>query len=79
MRTTVNIADDVYAEVERLRREAGLGSSEAINVLARRGMRTDESPVPYVHRSGRLGLRLDVSNIGDLLDALEDDGQPGGR
>ena len=42
-------------------------------------MRTDESPVPYVHRSGRLGLRLDVSNIGDLLDALEDDGQPGDR
>lgn len=31
-------ADGIFVELERLRREAGLGRSEAINLLARRGI-----------------------------------------
>lgn len=44
MRTTVTIAPDVYAEIERLRREDGLGPSEALNQLARRGLSQKQNP-----------------------------------
>lgn len=72
MRTTVTIAPDVASEVERLRREKGLGPSAAINHLARQGMaRPDVTPGPYVHVSAPIGLRIDVSDIGEVLDALD--------
>lgn len=73
MRTTVTLHDDVAAEVERLRRERGIGPSEALNELARRGMRVRENPQPYRHRSVALGLRIDVTNIGEVLDLLDDE------
>ncbi len=76
MRTTVTLADDVAAEVARLRRERGIGVSEALNELARVGMaRTAGSPTQrrYHQRSAPLGLRLDVSNIAEVLDTLDDD------
>lgn len=41
-RTTVVINSDAAAEVERLRRN-GLGVSEALNLLARRGMAAQTS------------------------------------
>jgi hypothetical protein len=63
---TVTIADDVRAEIERMRAEQGIGPSEALNTLARRGMRrSSASPItlpapvamggslrPHQHRRG---------------------------
>jgi hypothetical protein len=75
MRTTVVIDSDVAAEIERLRRE-GMGLSQALNLLARRGMtRGPESKTTakYKHRASRIGLKLDVTNIADVLDLLDDD------
>lgn len=74
MRTTVVIDSDVAAEIERLRR-GGLGISEALNLLARRGMaaQANPNPVKYHHRTANLGLKVDVSNIADVLDLLDDD------
>lgn len=78
MRTTITVADDVAAEMERLRRRDGLGPSEALNLLARRGMaRRPVARTPYVHRSSDLGLRVDVRNIGEVLDVLDDDDRAG--
>lgn len=75
MRTTITVADDVLAEMEKLRREKGLGPSEALNLLARRGIaQPDEGRARYVHRSHPLGLRIDVTNIAEVLDLLDDDG-----
>ena len=71
MRTTVTIADDVYAEMERLRREEGLGPSEALNLLARRGMTAPRTDYVYVHRSYPLGAKVDLTNIGEVLDMLD--------
>lgn len=74
MRTTITIAPDVFAEMERLRRDEGLGPSEALNTLARRGLNQQEQrsavslPAPV-----RLGLRVDVSNVAEVLDLLEDE------
>jgi hypothetical protein len=72
MRTTLTLADDVAAEIDRLRREEGLGLSAALNLLARRGMVAPQEPAPYEHRTADLGLKVDVSNIGEVLDLLDE-------
>ena len=72
MRTTVSLADDVAAEVERLRRERGLGVSEAINELAHRGMATPlMKPPAFRQESFDMQARIDLANIGDVLDLLD--------
>lgn len=74
MRTTVVLDSDVAAEIERLRRK-GLGLSEALNLLARRGMAREPASkrVKYQHRTSRIGLKVDVTNVADVLDLLDDD------
>lgn len=73
MRTTVTLDDDVATGVEQLRRERGLGLSEALNQIARAGLvgraRASE-PVRLQTRSMR--LRVDVSNVAEALDAAEE-------
>ena len=71
MRTTVNLTPDVEAEVARLRREHGLGTSEAVVTLARRGMERGTTPQRFVQRTESLGARVDVRNIGEVLDTLD--------
>lgn len=71
MRTTITVADDVHAELERLRRTEGLGPSEALNLLARRGMAAPRPRADYVHQPRALGIRVDVMNIGEVLDLLD--------
>ena len=74
MRTTFKLDPDVAAEVERLRREEGIGISEAVNRLIRSGMAKAEPAKGYEHRSVDLGLRVDVANIGEVLELLDDSG-----
>lgn len=72
MRTTVTLKDDVASAVERLRRERGLGVSEAINELIRAGLtRGPRRTREFKARSHRLGLRVDVDNIAETLEELE--------
>ncbi|MGV0632993.1 CopG family transcriptional regulator [Mycolicibacillus trivialis] len=73
MRTTVVIDADVAAEIERLRRE-GLGISEALNLLARRGISAGSSVrQKYRHRTAPVGLKIDVTDVADVLGLLDDD------
>lgn len=71
MRTTVEFDPDVEKAIEQLRREHGLGVSEAANELIRRGMSAPSPDHRFepIHRE--LGLMIDVSNIADALDLLE--------
>lgn len=72
MRTTVNLADDVAAGVEKLRRERGVGLSEALNDLARAGLVTAEKPVrEFRQKSHDLGRGIDLSNIGEAIETLD--------
>ena len=71
MRTTVEFEPDTAAAVERLRREEGLGTSEAVNELIRRGLLPRPSRAEFTQPTRRLGLRIDVSNVAEALDALE--------
>ncbi|HEY1841065.1 MAG TPA: CopG family transcriptional regulator [Mycobacterium sp.] len=75
MRTTVVIDSDVATEIERLRR-AGMGLSEALNLLARRGMAensTSANTVRYQHRTSKIGLKVDLTNVAEVLDLIDDD------
>jgi hypothetical protein len=71
MRTTVNLDPDVAAAAERLRVERNIGLSEAVNVLARAGMRERPESEPFRQRTRHLGLRIDVSNVAETLDLLD--------
>lgn len=73
VRTTVNVEDDVAAEIQRLRRDEGLGLSEALNLLARRGLAAPQrARRPFRQETADLGARVDVTNIGDVLDLLDE-------
>jgi Arc/MetJ family transcription regulator len=71
MRTTVTFDDDVAAAVTQLRRERGIGVSEAVNELVRAGLRRREGARPFRQRSRQVGLKIDVTNVAEALEFLE--------
>ncbi|HEX8102633.1 MAG TPA: hypothetical protein VF533_08485 [Solirubrobacteraceae bacterium] len=73
MRTTLTLADDVAAAVERLRRERSLGMSEAVNELVRAGLASQAQPrTPFRQRAYDLGSHVNVDNVAEVLDALDE-------
>jgi hypothetical protein len=73
MRTTLTLDDDVAAAVEALRRAEGIGPSEAVNRLIRRALAVRPERAPYEHRSVSMGARVDVNDVGAVLDLLDAD------
>ena len=71
MRTTVEFDDDTRAAIEQLRRQEGLGVSEAVNELIRRGLVPRPEGAKFEQQTMRLGLKIDVSNVAEALDVLE--------
>lgn len=71
MRTTIEFDADTAKAVERLRREEGLGVSEAVNELIRRGMLPRDREARFEQRTAPLGLKIDVSNVAEALDVLD--------
>lgn len=49
----------------------GVGVSEAVNELIRRGLLARTDPASFVQKTHRLGLRIDVSNVAEALEVLE--------
>ena len=72
MRTTVTLDDDVVAGVEQLRRERGVGLSEALNEIARAGLVRAPSSRPVRLETRSMRLRMDVSNVAEALEAAEE-------
>lgn len=72
MRTTFTLDDDVATEVERLRREEGIGISEAVNRLIRAGLAAPKRRTAYRHKSVDLGLKVDVTDIAAVLEILDE-------
>jgi hypothetical protein len=79
MRTTVNLDPDVLAAAEQLRRSRHIGLSEAVNELARSGMRQRPQRRPFQQRTHDLGLTVDVSNVAETLEYLDHEGGPDDR
>jgi hypothetical protein len=71
MRTTITFTDDVAAGLEKLRRERGLGLSEAVNDLVRAGLTTDRPTPSFQQKSHDLGAGVDYSNIGETIETLD--------
>ncbi|MBA2383194.1 MAG: ribbon-helix-helix protein, CopG family [Actinobacteria bacterium] len=71
MRTTITLADDVTAAVERLRKERGLGLSEALNELVRSGLRRRPEKRQFRQQSQPLGLRVDVTDVAEAIELLD--------
>jgi hypothetical protein len=72
MRTTLTLADDVAAAVERLRRERSIGVSEAVNQLVRAGLARQDGPSqPFRQVSHDLGVGVDFDNVADTLETLD--------
>jgi len=49
-----------------------MGLSEAVNELARTGLAASKEPEPYVQRTERVGIKVDVTDIGAVLDLLDE-------
>lgn len=71
MRTTIELDDDTAKAVEQLRRELGIGASQAVNELIRRGLLPRPAAPSFRQRTRSLGLRIDVSNVAAALEHLE--------
>lgn len=71
MRTTVEFDDDTAKAIAALRRDEGLGVSEAVNALIRRGLMPVASRPDFVQRTHAGGLKIDVTNVADALEVLE--------
>jgi hypothetical protein len=71
MRTTVSLDPDIVAALERIRRDEGIGLSEALNRMARRSLAAAPGPAVFELRMVDLGLSIDLTNIGDVLDLLD--------
>jgi hypothetical protein len=71
MRTTVTFSSDVAAGIEKLRRERGLGLSEAVNDLIRAGLIAERPASPFSQRTYDLGAGLDFSNVGEAIETLD--------
>lgn len=71
MRTTVELEADTSAAIEDLRRQTGVGVSEAVNQLIRRGMLPREDRREFRQETRALGLKIDVSNVADALEILD--------
>lgn len=71
MRTTVELDEDTSRAVKQLREESGLGVSQAVNELIRRGLLPRPETGPFRQRTRALGVRVDVSNVAVALEDLD--------
>lgn len=71
MRTTITLADDVAAAVEKLRRERSIGLSEAVNDLVRAGLVEQRPASRFRQKAHDLGRGIDVSNVGEAIETLD--------
>ena len=71
MRTTVTLADDVAAAVEKLRRDRSIGMSDAVNELVRAGLAKPDSTARFTQEAHELGRAIEYSNVADAIETLD--------
>lgn len=72
MRTTISLDNDVLAAVQQLRQSEGMGLSEAVNTIARRGLGSgNHADFAFRSPSFDMHAKLDHTNIADVLDILD--------
>jgi hypothetical protein len=77
VRTTIRLDEDVAAAAQHISREEHVSLGEAVNRLARAGLRPGRSRRhSFQQRTAALGLRVDVSNVADALEVLDGPDHP---
>ena len=77
MRTTLTLADDVLAAVEQIRRERGIGLSEAVNELVRAGLVQREPRKPFRQKTYDMGeCFVDLSNVWEAIETVDGPASP---
>ena len=71
MRTTITLADDVAAAVERLRRERSAGLSEVVNELIRSGLVAGGRRPDFKQKTHDMGDGVDYANVADAIETLD--------
>ncbi len=71
MRTTIEFDADTAKAVDDVRRELGVGVSEAVNTLIRRGLLPRRDAPAFRQATRELGLKIDVSNVAAALEDLD--------
>jgi hypothetical protein len=71
MRITIDLAKDVAAAVEEMRRDRGIGLSAAVDELARGGLPKSVLPGEFCQRTYALGLQIDVVNVAEALETCD--------
>lgn len=67
---------DSSAAVEKLRRDQGMGLSQAVNELIRRGLVSRPERTDFRQETESLGIRVDVRDIAAAIETIEG---PSGR
>ena len=70
----MTLDDDVVAAVAQLRRERGVGLSEALNELARAGSARSADRPPFRQRTADLGTGVDIRDVAEALEIAEGPG-----
>jgi hypothetical protein len=71
MRTTITLSEDVAAGIDKIRRERGLGLSEAVNDLIRVGLMDRGNRPPVEFPTHDMGIEIDVRDIGEAIETIE--------
>lgn len=72
MRTTITLADDVAAAVERLSKQQGRGISHTVNELVRRGLTYPEPASRFVQTTSAMGrATVPLDDVAALLETLD--------
>ena len=72
MRTTITLERDTAAAIEHVRRQRGIGLSEAVNELIRKGLLYVPEREPFAQKTYTLGPALvEITNVSEALAQAE--------
>ena len=72
MRTTIRLERDTAAAIEGVRRERGIGLSEAVNELIRKGLLYTPPRGSFVQKTYDMGPALiDITNVAEAIAQAE--------
>lgn len=71
MRLTIRLDDEVYAAAKRAASARGISLGQAVNELARDGLRHPSEATEFTQKTYSMGMKVDCTNIGEVLDILD--------
>ena len=72
MRTTVRLDDDVATAAQRLSQARRMSMSQAVNELAREGMRVNKVRRPFTQETAQMGMeQIDISCVAEALEMID--------